>query len=116
MCAAYQWRRIADLDGDPKDLTDGELIALGRVWDNWKKELIETGELEEFERRLRREWAIETGIIENVYTLDRGTTRTLIEKGIDAALIPHDATNRDTTLVARIIQDHYDTLEVMLDF
>lgn len=116
MSTAYQWCPIADLDGDPKDLTDGELIPLGRVWATRKKELIETGELTEFEKRLRREWAVETGIIENVYMLDRGTTRTLIVKGIDAALIPHDATNRDATLVARIIQDHYDALEIMFDF
>ncbi len=116
MCAAYKWHQITDLDSNPKDLTDGELIALGRVWATRKKELIETGELGEFDRRLRREWAIETGIIENVYTLDRGTTRTLIEKGINAAFIPHGATNRDAIVVARIIQDHYDTLEVMLDF
>ena len=72
--------------------------------------------LGEFDKRLRREWSIETGIIENVYTLDRGVTRTLIEKGIDAALIPHGASDRDSTLVARIIQDHYDALEGMFDF
>ena len=43
-------------------------------------------------------------------------TRTLIERGIDAALIPHGASNRDGVLVARIIQDHYDALEGMFDF
>ena len=53
---------------------------------------------------------------EDVYTLDRGVTQTLIEKGIQAALIPHNATNRDSTLVARIIQDHYDALDGMFDF
>jgi hypothetical protein len=51
--------------------------------------------LGEFEKRLRREWAIETGIIEDVYTLDRGVTRILIEKGIDAALIPHGTARSD---------------------
>ena len=81
-----------------------------------KKELIKRSVLGEFEKRLRREWSIETGIIENVYTLDRGVTRTLIEKGIDAALIPHGATDRDSVLVARIIQDHYDALEGIFDF
>jgi Fic family protein len=78
--------------------------------------LTERKALDEFEKRLRREWAIETGIIENVYTLDRGITRALIEQGIDAALIPHGASDRDSTLVARIIQDHYEALEGMLDF
>ena len=72
--------------------------------------------MEQFEKRLRREWAIETGIIEKVYSLDRGITRTLIEKGIDAALIPHGTSEPEGTVVARIIQDHYDALEGMLDF
>lgn len=116
MTTAYKWHPITDFDRDSKSLTDGELIALERVWLAQRIELTASGELEGFNRRLRREWAIETGIIENVYTLDLGTTRTLILKGIDASLIPHDASNRDPMLVARIIQDHYDTLEVMLDF
>jgi hypothetical protein len=64
------------LSDDPKTLTDGELESLGRVWASQKKEMIESGALDEFEKRLRREWAIETGIIENVYTLERGVTRT----------------------------------------
>ena len=116
MATTYKWQPISDLPADPKTLTDGELESLRRVWASQKKEMIESGALEEFEKRLRREWAIETGVIEGVYTLDRGVTCTLIEKGIDAALIPHGATNRDSTLVARIIQDHYDALEGMFDF
>jgi hypothetical protein len=36
--------------------------------------------------------------------------------GIDAALIPHGATNKDTVVVARAIQDHYEALERMFDF
>ncbi len=111
----YKWHPITDLGTDPGALTDGELDPLGRVWADQKKE-IDREALDEFDKRLRREWAIETGIIERVYTLDRGVTRTLIEKGIHAALIPHDATDQDSTLVAQIIQDHYFTLEGMFDF
>jgi Fic family protein len=116
MAAAHKWQPITDLPDDPRRLTDGELESLARVWRTQKEQLIEDETLGEFEKRLRREWAIETGIIENAYTLDRGVTQTLIEKGIDAALIPHDASNPDNTLVARIIQDHYDALEGMFDF
>jgi Fic family protein len=115
MTTAHKWQPIADLPGDPRNLTDGELESLARVW-RTQKQQVEHAALEEFEKRLRREWAIETGIIENAYTLDRGITQTLIEKGIDAALIPHDPRNPDNTLVARIVQDHYDTLEGMFDF
>jgi Fic family protein len=116
MPVPHQWRPIADFDADPRTLTDGELISLKRVWEREKQEMAGAGTLEEFDKRLRREWAIETGIIENVYTLDRGVTRTLIEKGIDAALIPHGTSNRDSVVVARIIQDHYEALEGMFDF
>lgn len=116
MPAIHKWQPITGLEGDPKTLTDGELESLGRVWASQKSELDQLGSLDEFDKRLRREWAIETGIIEGVYTLDRGVTRTLIEKGIEAALIPHDASNRDPTLVARIIQDHYDALGGLFDF
>jgi|ERR1017187_3852859 Fic family protein len=116
MPVGYKWHPITDLAGDPKSLTDGELESLKRVWANQKDEMIQLGTLGEFEKRLRREWAIETGIIEGVYTLDRGVTRTLIAKGIEAALIPHNATDQDPELVARIIQDHYDVLESLFDF
>jgi fido (protein-threonine AMPylation protein) len=110
------WKPITDFEADPKTLTDGELESLSRVWVDQKAALSEEGTLEEFDKRLRREWSIETGIIENVYTLDRSVTKTLIEKGIDAALIPHDASNRDSVVVARLIQDHYDALEGLFDF
>jgi Fic family protein len=113
---AHVWHPITDLDVDPKSLTDGELEPLGRIWERSKVELVERGALDEFQKRLKREWSIETGIIENVYTLDRGVTKTLIEEGINAALIPHGASNRDGVAVARIIQDHYDALEDMFDF
>jgi Fic family protein len=116
MAAGYKWHPITDLGDDPRSLTDGELESLWRVWQSQKKDLAEREVLNEFEQRLRREWAIETGIIEDVYTLDRGVTRTLIEKGIDAALIPHGTTNKDPVIVARVIQDHYETLEGMFDF
>ena len=116
MPTAYKWHPITDLDDDWASLSDGELEPLKRVWDGQKPQLVETGAFDEFDKQLRREWAIETGIIENVYTLDRGVTQTLIERGIDAALIPRGATNRAPELVARIIQDHYEALDGMFDF
>src|SRR5207245_10827063 len=60
-------RRSSDLNA----LTDRELEPLKRVWAAHKRELKAGGALEQFEKRLRREWAIETGIIEKVYSLDR---------------------------------------------
>jgi fido (protein-threonine AMPylation protein) len=112
----YKWHPITDFEADPKTLTDGEMISLRKVWEDQRQDMREQGTLDEFNKRLWREWSIETGIIERVYTLDRGVTQTLIAKGIDAALIPHRSTDRDPILVARIIQDHYDALEGIFDF
>ena len=116
MPSGFEWRPIADIEGDGRDLTEGELRSLWRVWQRQRAELEETGGLTPFQKRLGREWSIETGIIEGVYTLDRGVTRRLIERGINAALIPHGASDKDNVLVARVIQDHYETLEGMFDF
>ena len=69
-----------------------------------------------FAAELAREWSIETGVIEGVYTLDRGTTEILIRRGIDSSYIARESTNRDPDLVAQIIQAHQDALEGLFDF
>ena len=116
MSNGYKWREIADLPGDLDPLRDRELEALREVWDDERKRIGEAGQVSDFSVQLAREWAIETGIIEGVYTLDRGITQTLIERGIDSSYIAHDSTNRDPELVARIMQAHAEVLEGLFDF
>jgi Fic family protein len=67
--------------------------------------------LRRFNEHLQRQWAIETGIIERIYSLDRGITALLIERGIDSSLIPSDSTNKDPNLVAGIIQDQESAID-----
>ena len=112
----FKWTPICDLPADSASLTDRELSRLREVWLDQRASLSEQEEIVEFVSRLSREWAIETGIIEKVYTLDRGVTETLIHRGIDAGLIPHDATDRDPVEVATVIQDHVDALEGVFAF
>ncbi len=85
---AHKWSPISDYEVEPGELADPELGALSAVWKEQKSGL---EGLEQFTERLKREWAIETGLIERLYDLDRGVTELLIERGIDAALIPHRA-------------------------
>ncbi len=112
----YKWKEISDLPQAIDYLRDRELESLCQVWTEEKNTLSDTEQVKNFNAQLAREWAIETGIIEGVYTLDRGITQTLIERGIDSAYIPHDATNRDPELVSRIIQAHADVLEGLFAF
>jgi Fic family protein len=113
---SYKWKEISDLPEDLDSLRDRELESLCEVWAREKERIGDDKRVKDFNAELAREWAIETGIIEGVYTLDRGITQTLIERGIDSSYIPHDATNRDPELVARIIQNHAEVLEGLFAF
>ncbi len=108
----YKWKPIEDLPEGYELLADSDLRSLETEWKAIKNDLAGSGFIE----RLQREWAIETGIIERIYTLDRGITETLIQQGITAALIPPDATDKDSELVAEIIQDHLEAIEGLFDF
>src|SRR5882672_6775209 len=112
----YKWVPIQDLPEDSCSLSDGELKALIEVWLDQKSELADAGRVAKLTGRLCREWAVETGIIENAYTLDRGITQTLIEQGIKAALISHTDTDGDPDEVAAMIQDHLQAVESLFDF
>src|ERR1700761_6391122 len=112
----YRWKEISDLPADVEIFRDRELESLFQVWSDRKIEFGDSDSVKNFSVQLAREWAIETGIIEGVYTLDRGITQTLIERGINSAYIPHDATNHDPELVARTIQAHAEVLDGLFAF
>jgi Fic family protein len=110
------WEPISDLPQDWTSLTDGELGPLLQFWNDQRSDLEQTGALAEFNKRLGREWSIETGQIEGVYDLDRGITQTLIERGIDADLIGTHPGQKPPEIIAAIIQDHADVLEGLFQF
>jgi Fic family protein len=111
----HRWSQFSDLPQDAEKLADRELSTLRKVWLEQKGGLEDRGLVSAFTERLIREYAIEGGIIERAYTLDRGITQVLIERGIDANLIPHNATNKDPKQVAKIIQAHEAVVEGIFD-
>lgn len=90
-----------------------ELRALSSVWKERKGELEDNGAYREFLKKLQREWAIETGIIERLYTWDRGVTEILIEQGIEASIISHKGgvSRQDAEHIQAVIQDHLGIVE-----
>jgi Fic family protein len=114
--AANKWSPITDIRPELRHESVGELQALQPIWQRYRDELGQRSLLAKFNEQVAREWAIETGIIEGIYSLDRGITQTLIEHGILAELIPHNATDRNPERVARIIQDHQEVLESLFSF
>lgn len=110
------WQPIEDLPLTWQSLASSELPPLVTVWNEQADRLRQSGEFQNFNEKLRREIAIETGIIERLYTIDRGTTRLLIEQGINEALIPHGATDRPIKQVVSLIRDQEAAIEGLFDF
>jgi hypothetical protein len=97
-------------------LREPDVESFARVWDEESVRLKSTDALIEFNKRLAREWSIETGILEGLYDIDRGITLVLIEKGIEASLIPHGSTDRPVEEVYQLLRDQQDTLDGIFDF
>ena len=83
------YRFIAQFPENASAYGSAELQALGRVWLERRAALQESDAFRDFLKRLQREWAIETGIIERLYTWDRGVTEVLIEQGIESSVIAY---------------------------
>lgn len=111
----YQWKPIEDIQ-NWEELASTELQNLAVVWTEEAEKLRKSNALKEFNERLSREWAIETGIIERLYSIDRGTTYMLIERGLEASLIEHGSTDKSPEKVIQMLRDHKDAIEGLFDF
>lgn len=111
----YKWKHIEDLpDGFNPPLQDNEILR--KAWRDHQVKLAGSDAVAKFNERLAREWSIETGIIERLYSIDKGTTQILIERGIDEALIPYGSTDRPAPEIIKILKTHEDVLEGLFDF
>jgi len=110
------WQPIQDLPEALLRYKTEDLHSLVSVWLEQRGRLKQRGVLQQFLEKLIRQIAIETGIIERLYTMDRGVTHALIEYGIDASLIPHGATNRPVAEVVAVIQDQENAVKLVFDF
>lgn len=114
--AQVRWQPIEDLPQDWQNLASSELKALAEVWQTQATRLRDSDAVKQFNERLSREWAIETGIIENLYSIDRGTTQLLIEKGIEASLIAYGTTDKPAEKIVPILKAQQIALEGLFAF
>ena len=113
---AYHWKPIEDLPDDWQTLASSELEGLMQIWKEQHSRLAQFEGVKHFQEKLKREWAIETGIIENLYSIDRGTTTLLIERGLESSLLEHGTTDKPPELVIAILRDQQDALDGLFDF
>ena len=113
---SHIWSPIQDLPDDWRSLASPELGSLVGAWQSRAEEMRENLHYKEFLVRLRREWAIETGFIERLYYISDGATKTLIEQGLDAALLIHEDVDLSPEQVVAHIQDQHRTIEGLYTF
>ena len=114
---SHKWQPIAPLS----EIDDHSKMALMRldntnkVWNYSKLELSGSSAFCKFLDKLHRSIAIETGIIEGLYEMDRGLTQTLVVQGFsrDAVERAGDSIPENTLLMLR---DQLDSLDYIMDF
>lgn len=113
---AYNWRSIADLPAAAATPADPQTASVIELWRSKADALRKTTAYRDFLVKLRREWAIETGVLERLYSLSEGATKTLIEQGFDAALLSHGDTDKAPAEVMALIRDQHAVVEGLYQF
>jgi len=72
-------------------------------------------EYEKFLVKLKRQHAIETGIIERLYDMKEGITETFIKEGFVESYIQHGDTNIPPTKLMKYLNDHFEAMDFVFD-
>lgn len=107
---------ITDFEKPWKELVATEIESIRKIWEEQRERMKGSRQLIQFTEKMSREWAIETGVIENLYQIDRGITQTLIERGFHAEFLTHGSTNKPTSYVINLLKDQQDALDGVFDF
>ena len=107
---------IIQIEGDLHNLSASQIPGIKAIWAEQRARLQDTAQLSEFTEKLNREWAIETGAIENLYEIGRSGTHALIEKGFHVGLLDHGSTNKPREYVIQLLCDQKDALEGVFGF
>ena len=98
------------------DCDTSTLDEIAPSWFSRRETLQENSqEFEDFITKLKRRHAIETGIVERMYDLDKGVTETLINEGFIASLISHNDTNIPKQTLLNHLQDHLNAVDFIFD-
>lgn len=72
-------------------------------------------EFNEFINQLKRQHAIETGIIEKLYDLSEGITQTFIKEGFIESYISHNDTNISPTQLMKYLKYQFEAIDFVFD-
>ena len=111
---AHAWEPIEDLPKGWHDLCRLELHAVHRQWTDDRGLIRDEAKVKKFQEQIALRWAIETGIIERLYTVDRGITVQILNTGMEALGRFH-AQGHLTAEARALISDQREALEMVMD-
>lgn len=110
----HEWREIDDLPEDWRDFSRDDLRAVHSQWTQDRRLVKDQTKVKRFQEAIAMRWAIETGIIERLYKVDRGVTVQIAEAGMEALGRFH-ARNKITSDARALITDQREALEMVMD-
>ncbi len=113
----YVWRPIEPLSDLERSI---DLAGMRPLYENWRaaKQRIQqssASQLAEFNQRLIRRISVETGILERLYDLDRGTTEALVAHGFAEELVTRSNTNIEPALLIDLLRDQEAAIQLVVD-
>lgn len=103
---------------DEKWLTTNtsKLDDLAPSWFRKRDQLKEgSEEYDDFLNKLKRQHAIETGIVEKLYDLKEGITQTFIKEGFVESYLQHGDTNIPPKQLFAYLRDHFEAIDFVFD-
>lgn len=92
------------------------LDDLAPSWFRRRKELkVGNSDYEEFLERLKRQHAIETGVVEKLYDLSEGITETFIKEGFVESYLSHDDTSIPPQQLMGYLKSHFEAMDFIFD-
>ncbi len=113
----YIWRPIEPLSEKDKEL---DLASMRPLYDDWRAsrkriQHVSSSQLADFNQRLIRRLSVETGILERLYDVDRGTTEALVAHGFAEELVTRSNTNIEPALLIDFLRDQEAAIQLVID-
>jgi hypothetical protein len=113
----YKWKPIEPLSKQDREI---DLAAIQPLYESWRssKDRLEkssVANLRDFNERLVRRLSIETGILERLYDLDRGTTEALIAHGFVEDLVSRSSTDIEPSRLIDLLRDQEAAVRLTMD-
>lgn len=113
---AIKWQATMDLPANWEELINDELPELSILKEKQAEIQKDTEILKDFNKKTERRWIIETGIIEELYYIDRSTSDKLVEQGFDRDILTKGITDKTADEIMPIISDQEKALKWTYDF